>query len=64
PASGQNIPDALLHYDAQRFTPKVETIEIKDDHLRSAWGDRIYRILLTAQRPHLQETWQFDFQQG
>lgn len=64
PASGQNIPDALLHYDAQRFTPKVETIEIKDDHLRSAWGERIYRILLTAQRPHMQETWQFDFRQS
>jgi hypothetical protein len=64
PASGQGIPDVLLHYDAKRFTPKVETIEIKDDHLRSAWGDRIYRVLLTAPQPQLQENWTFEFQQS
>lgn len=61
PASGQGIPDVLLRYDAQRFTPKIETIEIKDAHLRSAWGDKIYRILLTARQPNLQENWQFEF---
>jgi hypothetical protein len=64
PASGQGIPDVLLHYDAQRFMPKVETIEIQDDHLRSAWGDRIYRVLLTARQPRLQENWQFEFERS
>jgi hypothetical protein len=64
PAPGQGAPDVLLHYDPQRFTPKVETIEINDGHLRSAWGDKIYRILLTAQQPKLQENWTFGFQRG
>ena len=64
PASGQGIPDVLLRYDAQRFTPKIETIEIKDAHLRSAWGDKIYRILLTARQPKLQENWQFEFERS
>jgi hypothetical protein len=64
PASGQGVSDVLLHYDAQRFTLKIETIEIKDAHLRSAWGDKIYRILLTARQPQLQENWQFEFEQS
>ncbi len=37
-----------LVFDPKAFESAVEPIEIKDGRLRSAWGERIYRILLTA----------------
>jgi len=35
----------------------VELIAIDDDRLRPAWGDRLYRILLTATAPVTQGKW-------
>jgi hypothetical protein len=37
-----------LLYDGRLLDARVEPIEIKDERLRASWGDRIYRILLTA----------------
>jgi len=37
-----------IAYDAAKFRAAVEHITLEDPQLRSSWGDRIYRILLTA----------------
>jgi hypothetical protein len=48
PPGGGGAGYALL-YDASRFAAKVETKELADRRLKNAWGDRLYRIVLTAQ---------------
>ena len=35
---------ALLHYDADRLEPKIETKEITDPLLASAWGAKVHRV--------------------
>jgi len=44
-------------YDAAVFKPAVEEIRIEDGRLRSAWGERVYRILLKADNPPAQAKW-------
>jgi hypothetical protein len=44
-------------YDAAAFTPAVEEIRIEDARLRSAWGDKLYRILLRAENPPQRAAW-------
>ena len=39
---------ATLSYDANVFKPTIETVELTDQRLSKVWGDRIYRITLTA----------------
>ncbi len=39
-----------IRYDKGFFRANIETIPIDDDRLRSSWGDKIYRILLTAEK--------------
>ncbi|RQW04234.1 hypothetical protein EH223_07885, partial [candidate division KSB1 bacterium] len=43
-------PPASLHvfFDAEKLTPKFETIPINDNHLKAVWGDKITRLLLQA----------------
>jgi hypothetical protein len=40
-----------LAYDSRVLEPSIETIEIEDARLRAAWGDRIYRVVLTSRSP-------------
>ncbi len=40
-----------LLYDAKSLTPVSEEVPLKDGRLRSAWGERLYRILLRVQNP-------------
>lgn len=42
-----------IHYDKARFRPEIETIPLEDPQLRSSWGDRLYRIVLTAKKTSL-----------
>lgn len=37
-----------VRYDPQQFGASVETIEIDDARLKPVWGDRVYRVVLTA----------------
>ena len=39
---------ATLNYDAHVFTPTITPIELTDPRLSKVWGERVYRITLTA----------------
>jgi hypothetical protein len=41
----------LLIFDRARLAARIETIRITDPQLKASWGDRVYRILLTARSP-------------
>ena len=43
PEAGQ-----VLLYDGKRFTASVEEKAVTDARLRPIWGDRLYRVVLTA----------------
>jgi hypothetical protein len=43
-----NPPPVSIDYDAEFFRVDVETIPINDERLRASWGEKLYRILLTA----------------
>ena len=44
----------VLLYDAKRFTANVEEKPIQDSRLTPLWGDRLYRIVLTARNTERQ----------
>jgi hypothetical protein len=50
-----------VQYDDALFTASQEEIKIEDARLRGAWGERLYRILLTARRPTAQGAWDVRF---
>ncbi len=50
-------PTVKVHYDAKVFKPVVEEIRIEDSRLRSSWGERVYRVLLRAEKPPAAATW-------
>lgn len=39
------------------LSPSVEEIKLEDAHLRSVWGERLYRILLRASNPPQRGKW-------
>ncbi|RPI09933.1 MAG: heparinase, partial [Acidobacteriales bacterium] len=41
--------DVVVSFDAQALKPAVEEIRIADERLRPQWGERLYRIQLTAE---------------
>ncbi len=52
-ASGNKVS---VSYDAA-LTPTVEEVRLEDANLRAVWGERLYRILLRAERPPQRATW-------
>lgn len=48
---------AQVIYDAGKLTATVEVIDVEDGRLRSVWPEQIARILLTAEKPPLKDTW-------
>jgi len=46
-----------VQYDPAVFTAKIEEIPLEDSRLQSAWGKRIYRILLAAKNPPTNASW-------
>ena len=48
-------------YDKDRFSVGIETIPIEDPKLLSSWGNRIYRITLTAKGRALADEFSFRF---
>jgi hypothetical protein len=50
-AGGLPSGQAVLRYGPGRIECAVDPIDIDDDRLRAAWGDRLYRVRLIARRP-------------
>lgn len=48
-----------LVYDADTFTASTEIIPIGDERMGGAWGQEIYRVVLTAAAPAQQDRWVF-----
>jgi hypothetical protein len=59
PAAGKLVLGnrAAVLYDAAVFRPAVEEIKLEDSRLRRSWGNRIFRILLQAEKPAQQGAW-------
>jgi hypothetical protein len=53
-----------VRYDGAALKPAVEEIRIEDSRLRGTWGDRLYRILLRADRPPVRMKWMMRFNQA
>jgi hypothetical protein len=51
-------------YDAKLLSPEIEEMKIEDSRLKSSWGDRLYRILLTVQKPKTRDSWTLRIVQG
>lgn len=51
---------AQLRYDAAAFRPSVETIPLTDKRLSNVWGDRVYRLSLTATSMTKTGTYKFE----
>ena len=43
-------------YESRALTPKIEEVEVSDGRLQRVWGARLYRILLTTEKPALRGT--------
>jgi hypothetical protein len=50
-----SLKPLYLEYDRAKFHASVEPIPLEDPQLRSSWGDRIYRILLTTKKTPLKD---------
>jgi hypothetical protein len=59
--SGKTFPSGpvSIYYDAQKLTPTIEEISLEDGRLRSAWGERLYRLLFKVQNPPREGDWLF-----
>jgi len=57
--SASDRDDALARviYDASKLTATIEVIDVEDGRLRSVWPEKTTRILLTAKKPALKDTW-------
>jgi len=44
-----------IFYDKKKFKVNIETIDLEDARLRSSWGSRLFRIVLTAREKHLKD---------
>jgi hypothetical protein len=50
PPEISDLAPLTVRYDEKKFHAIVETIPLEDARLRSSWGDRLYRIVLTAKQ--------------
>jgi hypothetical protein len=55
PEDIRDLKPVYIRYDRNRFQADLETIPIKDNRLQSSWGERLYRILLTAKEKSLKD---------
>jgi hypothetical protein len=55
-ADGFRTGPVVVRYDATLLSPKVEEIRIEDARLKPIWGDRVFRILLVAEKALAQGT--------
>lgn len=58
PVAGERLSGAAtLAYEVGKFSAAVETIDIDDARMLTAWSSHLYRIVLTATRPSQQDRW-------
>ena len=55
PEDIRDIKPVTVRYDKNKFRADLETIPLKDDRLQSSWGEKLYRILLTAKEKSLKD---------
>jgi hypothetical protein len=55
---GESPGDSPVYilFDGKRFSAAVEPVALEDDRLRSSWGNVLYRILLTSNKPKKKDT--------
>jgi hypothetical protein len=53
PEEIRDLEPVYIKYDKNKFRSDLETIPLKDERLQSSWGEKLYRILLTAKRKTL-----------
>ena len=53
-----------IEFDAALFQATQEEIKLTDRRLASAWGARLYRILLTAKQPGAERAWSVKISQA
>ena len=46
-----------IAFDSQALVAVIEDVPIADGHLRNAWGDKLYRVLLKCANPPLEADW-------
>ena len=54
----------LIEYDPAVFEARTEEVALTDPRLKSSWGDRLYRTLLSARTPPRRATWKLQISQG
>ncbi|MFN8512960.1 MAG: heparinase II/III family protein [Chloroflexia bacterium] len=54
----------IINYDPKLFTVAVERIAIDDARLAPVWGERVYRLVLTAQEGKTHGDWWVTFTAG
>lgn len=58
PGSGEvRLGDVRVAFDARTFTVKTEEIKLADRRLRGSWGERLWRVLLVAEKPPASGRW-------
>ncbi|MCZ2146834.1 MAG: heparinase II/III-family protein [Bryobacterales bacterium] len=57
------LGNVKVGYEGVSFAVKTEEIAIRDARLRGAWGERLYRVLLTAENPAMSGGWTLRFAQ-
>jgi hypothetical protein len=50
-------PALRIEFDGALFQATQEEIAIEDGRLKSSWGSKLYRILLTAKQPGAEREW-------
>ena len=55
--NGAQSRKVRILYDARALTPSIEEIPVNDARLKSVWGDRLYRVLLVAEKPPSRASW-------
>jgi hypothetical protein len=59
-AADKSVKDVTLTYDASLVVATIEKIDLKDDWLRTAWGETLYRVLLTSAEPTDRGKWMME----
>lgn len=56
--------NAAVLYEPGRLEPSIEEVPLKDERLRSVWGERLYRVRFHARSSPGQGDWTVRFVQG
>jgi len=55
PEGVEGLKPVFILYDKNRFSAEFETIHLEDARLRSSWGDRVFKMVLTARQKPLKD---------